>query len=76
MGAIVVFAMLVAPAATALLFARSVQGAMLCAFLIALFSGLVALALSYHVQFSVGALAAALSAFSYFLGRTWIACRR
>lgn len=77
-GAIVVFAMLVAPAATALLFASSVPRTMILAFLIALVSGIVALIFSHFVQFSVSALAALLAAGSYFVGRgaIWLGERR
>ncbi|MHB8997057.1 MAG: metal ABC transporter permease [Armatimonadota bacterium] len=68
-GAIVVFAMLAAPAATAMLFAASVPRTMLFAFLIALLSGLVALVISNYIQFSVSAMAALLASGSYFVGR-------
>lgn len=68
-GAIVVFAMLAAPAATALLFADSVGKTMAYAFLIALLSGVIALILSEYVQFSVSAMAALLASGSYFVGR-------
>ena len=68
-GAIVVFAMLAAPAATALLFADSVGKAMAYAFLIALLSGVIALVMSEYLQFSVSAMAALLASGSYFVGR-------
>lgn len=68
-GAIVVFAMLAAPAATALLFANSVGKAMAYAFLIALLSGVIALVMSEYLQFSVSAMAALLASGSYFVGR-------
>jgi len=68
-GAIVVFAMLAAPAATALLFANSVGKAMAYAFLIALLSGVIALVVSEYLQFSVSAMAALLASGSYFVGR-------
>lgn len=68
-GAIVVFAMLAAPAATAALCAGSVRRTMLYAFLIALGSGLVALVVSCYVQFSVSAMTALLASGSYFLAR-------
>lgn len=71
-GAIVVFAMLAAPAATALLFASSVPRTMLYSFLIAFASGLIALLISAYVEFSVSALAAMLASGSYLLGRAVI----
>ena len=77
-GAIVVFAMLAAPAATGKLMARSVPGVVLWAFIIALGSGLVALVLSHYVSFSVSALSALLASGSYFAGRgiVWLRERR
>ena len=71
-GAIVVFAMLAAPAATARLLAHSVRRTMAYAFLIALLSGVVALLLSSVVRFSVSGLAALLASGSYFLGRGYV----
>lgn len=66
-GAIVVFAMLAAPAATALLVASSVPRAMFIAFAIAAGSGLVAILVSFFVDVSASALTALLAAGSYFL---------
>lgn len=77
-GAIVVFAMLAAPAATAKLFASSVRRTMAYAFLIALLSGVLALLLSSVLRFSVSALAALIASGSYFAGRglVWLRERR
>lgn len=75
-GAIVVFAMLAAPAATAMLFAESVPRTMVYAFLIALLSGVVALVISNYLQFSVSAMAALLASGSYFAGRGIMWLRR
>lgn len=77
-GAIVVFAMLAAPAATAKLFASSVRRTMAYAFLIALLSGILALLLSSVLRFSVSALAALIASGSYFAGRglVWLRERR
>ncbi|MEN6548278.1 MAG: metal ABC transporter permease [Armatimonadia bacterium] len=75
-GAIVVFAMLAAPAATAMLFAASVRRTMVYAFLIAFGSGLIALVISAYLNFSVSALAAMLASGSYLLGRTIIYLRQ
>lgn len=74
-GAIVVFAMLAAPAATALLVGGTVWRTMLGAFLIALCSGLIALVVSCYVQVSVSGLAALLAAGSYFVTRGVLALR-
>ena len=71
-GAIVVFAMLAAPAATAKLLAGSVSRVMIYAFLIALLSGLVAIVISNYLRFSVSALAALIASGSYFVGRGYI----
>jgi zinc/manganese transport system permease protein len=77
-GAIVVVAMLAAPAATAKLFASSVRRTMAYAFLIALLSGILALLLSSVLRFSVSALAALIASGSYFAGRglVWLRERR
>lgn len=75
-GAIVVFAMLVSPAATAQLVARSVRGVVAWAFGIALGSGLVAIVVSSQTRFSVSALAALLAAVSYFVAKAWIWLRK
>jgi ABC-type Mn2+/Zn2+ transport system permease subunit len=71
-GAIVVFAMLAAPAATAKLLANSVPRVMVGAFVIALVSGLLALVISNYLRFSVSALAALIASGTYFLGRGYI----
>jgi ABC-type Mn2+/Zn2+ transport system permease subunit len=71
-GAIVVFAMLAAPAATAKLLAHSVPRVMAYAFLIALLSGLIALLISNYLRFSVSGLAALIASGSYFLGRGYV----
>lgn len=75
-GAIVVFAMLAAPAATALLLGHSVWRTMLGSFLIALAAGLIALVVSCYVQVSVSGLAALLAAGSYFVTRGVLALRK
>lgn len=75
-GAIVVFAMLAAPAATAMLFATSVRRTMIYAFLIAFGSGIIALIISAYLNFSVSALAAMLASGSYLLARTAIYLRQ
>lgn len=75
-GAIVVFAMLAAPAATAMLFAESVPRTMVYSFLIALLAGVVALIISNYLQFSVSAMAALLASGSYFAGRGIMWLRR
>jgi ABC-type Mn2+/Zn2+ transport system permease subunit len=71
-GAIVVFAMLVSPAATALLVGRTVRQVVVWSFSIALVSGLVAILVSFHTRFSVSALAALLAAGSYFVAKGWL----
>lgn len=77
-GAIVVFAMLAAPAATAKLLANSVARVMIYAFCIALLSGLIAIVVSNYLRFSVSALAALIASGSYFVGRgyMWVRERR
>jgi len=71
-GAIVLFAMLVAPAATAKLIAHSARCVVIYAFFVALFSGLLALLISCYAHFSVSALAALLAASSYALTRGYL----
>jgi ABC-type Mn2+/Zn2+ transport system permease subunit len=71
-GAIVVFAMLVSPAATAMLFASSVRKVALWSFAIAVASGLLALALSFRTGNTVSGLAALLAAGSYFVAKGWL----
>lgn len=68
-GAIVVFAMLVSPAATALLVATSVRRVVLCAFAITVVSGLLAVLVSFYTRLSVSALAALFAASSYLLAK-------
>lgn len=75
-GAIVVFAMLAAPAATAALIANSIRRTMVYAFLIALTSGFIALFISCYIRFSVSAMAALMASGSYFLARGIVWCRR
>lgn len=75
-GAIVVFAMLAAPAATAKLLADSVPRVMAYAFLIALFSGIIALLVSNYLRFSVSGLAALIASGSYFAGRAYVWVRQ
>ena len=70
-GAILVFAMLSAPAATALLVANSVGRAMWVSFWLALGAGLVGIVVSYFTAFSVSALAALVAAGAYFVVRLW-----
>ncbi len=64
-GAIVVFAMLVAPAATALLISNSVRKVIALSFFIALGCGVTGVLASYFFEFSASALAALLAAGSY-----------
>ncbi len=71
-GAIVLFAMLAAPAATAKLIAHSARCVVIYAFFVALFSGLLALLISCYAHFSVSALAALLAASSYALTRGYL----
>ncbi|MFQ6059829.1 MAG: metal ABC transporter permease [Thermoplasmata archaeon] len=66
-GAILVFAMLISPAATANRMSRSVPGVILYSFLIALFCGFVSLVISFFVQISPGALAALIATTMYFV---------
>lgn len=54
-GALMATALLITPAAAALLWARSVLSAMLLGCLIAMFSVLAGLVVSYHFDFSSGA---------------------
>jgi ABC-type Mn2+/Zn2+ transport system permease subunit len=68
-GAIVVFAMLVSPAATALVIGRTTRRVAVYAFLIAVGSGLLAILVSYKTTFSVSALAALFAAASYFVAQ-------
>jgi ABC-type Mn2+/Zn2+ transport system permease subunit len=71
-GAIVVFAMLVSPGATALLFATSVRRVALWSFGIAVGSGLLALVLSYGTGNTVSGLSALIAASSYFVAKGWL----
>ena len=76
-GAILVFAMLSAPPATALLVCNSVGRSMWMSFLIALVSGLIGIVLSFYTDFSVSALAALFATGSYFTVRAvqWVSGR-
>ena len=66
-GAILVFAMMVAPAATAMQLSSSVRGVIIGGALIALISILAAILISFYVRFSVSALAAFLASATYFV---------
>jgi len=66
-GAILVFAMLAGPGATAMLVSDRVEKVIAFSFLIALFSGVSAIFLSYLVDFSAGAVAAVFASGSYFV---------
>ncbi|HDS74204.1 MAG TPA: metal ABC transporter permease [Firmicutes bacterium] len=68
-GAILVFAMLSAPAATALRIAKSVGTAMWLAFGFALLAGILGILVSYATGFSVSALSAFFAAGAYFVVR-------
>ncbi len=69
-GAILVFAMLSAPAATALRVAKSVGAAMWLAFGFALLAGVLGILVSYTTGFSVSALCAFFAAGAYFVVRS------
>jgi len=75
-GAILVFAMLSAPAATALLLARSVGQAMWVSFWLALLAGLLGIVVSFFTGFSVSGLAALFATGAYFSVRGWQWARR
>lgn len=66
-GAILVFAMLISPAATANRVSKSVSRVIALAFVIALVSGLIALVISFFVLVSPGALAALIATATYFV---------
>lgn len=66
-GAILVFAMLAGPGATAMLISQRVEEVILFSFIIAFFSGVGAIMLSYYVDFSAGAVAAVFASGSYFV---------
>ena len=68
-GAILVFAMLSAPAATAMLLARTVARTMWLAFALALGAGLAGIVASYFTGFSVSAFSALIAASAYFIVR-------
>jgi ABC-type Mn2+/Zn2+ transport system permease subunit len=65
-GAILVFAMMVAPAATAMLLARSIEKVIIGAMLIAISASLLGILVSFFLHLSVSAVAAFLSAGAYF----------
>ena len=66
-GAILVFAMFVAPPATAVRFAKSTGFVFAMSFLISLFSGLLGIYLSFQLPFSPGAIAALTASSTYFI---------
>jgi ABC-type Mn2+/Zn2+ transport system permease subunit len=68
-GAILVFALLTAPAAAALRVAKSVNATMWLTFAIAMLSGILGIAGSFFTGFSVSALAAFFAGSSYFVVR-------
>ncbi|HPC45698.1 MAG TPA: iron chelate uptake ABC transporter family permease subunit, partial [Candidatus Latescibacteria bacterium] len=70
-GSILVFAMLSAPAATALLISDSVKKTLWWSFSIAFVAGILALVLSYFTALSVSAIAAFLVTTAYFAVRIW-----
>jgi len=70
-GSILVFAMLSAPAATALLISDSVKKTLWWSFAIAFAAGILALVLSYFTALSVSAIAALLVTTAYFAARMW-----
>jgi len=70
-GSILVFAMLSAPAATALLISDSVKKTLWWSFAIAFVAGILALVLSYFTALSVSAIAAFLVTTAYFAVRIW-----
>jgi len=70
-GAILVFAMLSAPAATALLVASSVGRTMWISFWLTLGAGLLGVVVSFFTSFSVSALAAFFATAAYFVVRAW-----
>ncbi len=74
-GAILVFAMLSAPAAAAMLVSRSVGQVMWLAFACAFGSGLAGITVSYFTSFSVSALSAFFAAAIYFGLRGWVWAR-
>ncbi len=66
-GAILVFAMFVAPAAIAKRFAKSISHVFLLSFLISFSSGIAGIALSFYLPFSPGAMAAVIVSSTYFV---------
>ena len=66
-GAILVFAMFVAPPATAVRFAKGIGFVFVTSFLISLFSGLLGICLSFQLPFSPGAIAALTASSTYFI---------
>ncbi len=66
-GAILVFAMFVAPSATASRVVNSVRGVFLTSFLLSLTSGVLGIAISFYLPFSPGAIAATIVSSTYFL---------
>jgi len=74
-GAILVFAMMVAPAATSILIAGSVKRVITGAMLIALASGVLGILLSYFIDVSVSGLAAFLATAGYLATRSAVEYR-
>ncbi len=66
-GAILVFAMFVAPSATAARIVSSIRGVFLLSFVLSFVSGILGLALSFLFPFSPGAIAATLVSSAYFV---------
>ncbi len=66
-GAILVFAMFVAPSATAARIASSISSVFLLSFTISLTCGLLGLAISFYTPFSPGAIAAVIASSTYFV---------
>ncbi|AGK62103.1 ABC-type Mn2+/Zn2+ transport systems, permease component [Archaeoglobus sulfaticallidus PM70-1] len=66
-GAILVFAMLVAPSASANLIARNIREVFVCSFLIALTSMLFSLIISFFIELSPSALASLIASTAYFI---------
>jgi len=66
-GAILVFAMFVAPAAAAMEVAKNVRQVFVISFLVALVSGFVGLAVSFFYHVSPGAVASLAASLTYFV---------
>ena len=66
-GAILVFAMLVAPAAAANRLVSTANRVILVAFIFAIISGFIGLLISFYISVSAGALAALIATCTYFV---------